>query len=262
MLFGIGNVSGVITSRVIFAVAPVIGTNLGVRQVPGEDGQAMLAFGATLIAPVRRPDPAGAADHHGRDQPDSDDVAVGGRRGIVVAVGGLGRMVLRGVGRLDMGTAVVGGIGIVVLAIVLDRLTQALHGDRASRAVASTSAAPSAQSTPPWQGWAGSPADTEPAQPVPASPGDSSEQKETGVMSSPAIESAASRCGRSSASIYRRDVGAGPKPRTSTGRAVPAHRLRVIGVADVSFQVGRGEIFCVMGLSGSNRRPWSATSTG
>jgi len=35
-------------------------------------------------------------------------------------------MVLRGIGRLDMGLAVVGGIGIVVLAIILDRLTQSL----------------------------------------------------------------------------------------------------------------------------------------
>ena len=53
----------------------------------------------------------------------------------MIAVGGLGQMVLRGIGRLDMGTAVVGGIGIVVLAIVLDRLTQALQGDRAARSV-------------------------------------------------------------------------------------------------------------------------------
>jgi glycine betaine/proline transport system permease protein len=53
----------------------------------------------------------------------------------MIAVGGLGQMVLRGIGRLDMGTAVVGGLGIVVLAIVLDRLTQALQGDRKTRAV-------------------------------------------------------------------------------------------------------------------------------
>lgn len=40
---------------------------------------------------------------------------------------GLGQMVLRGIGRLDMGLAAVGGAGIVILAIIiLDRLTQSL----------------------------------------------------------------------------------------------------------------------------------------
>jgi glycine betaine/proline transport system permease protein len=44
----------------------------------------------------------------------------------MIAVGGLGQMVLRGIGRLDMGLAALGGISIVLLAIILDRLTQAL----------------------------------------------------------------------------------------------------------------------------------------
>ena len=44
----------------------------------------------------------------------------------LIAVGGLGQMVLRGIGRLDMGLATVGGLGIVLLAIVLDRITQAM----------------------------------------------------------------------------------------------------------------------------------------
>jgi glycine betaine/proline transport system permease protein len=39
-------------------------------------------------------------------------------------------MVLRGIGRLDMGLATVGGLGIVLLAITLDRLTQALAAPR------------------------------------------------------------------------------------------------------------------------------------
>lgn len=44
----------------------------------------------------------------------------------MIAVGGLGQMVLRGIGRLDMGIATVGGLGIVMLAVVLDRLTQSM----------------------------------------------------------------------------------------------------------------------------------------
>ncbi len=48
----------------------------------------------------------------------------------MIAVGGLGQMVLRGIGRLDMGLATVGGLGIVLLAIVLDRITQAMGEPR------------------------------------------------------------------------------------------------------------------------------------
>jgi len=51
----------------------------------------------------------------------------------MIAVGGLGQMVLRGIGRLDMGLATVGGVGIVILAIILDRLTQAAGRDSRSR---------------------------------------------------------------------------------------------------------------------------------
>ena len=36
----------------------------------------------------------------------------------MIAVGGLGQMVLRGIGRLDMGLAAVGGLGIVILDLI------------------------------------------------------------------------------------------------------------------------------------------------
>ena len=42
----------------------------------------------------------------------------------MIAVKGLGNEVLRAMGRLDAGKAIVGGLGIVILAIVLDRITQ------------------------------------------------------------------------------------------------------------------------------------------
>ena len=136
MLFGIGNVSGVIVT-VIFAVAPVIRlTNLGIRQVPADVVEAMLAFGATpgqLLFKTQIPLalPTIMAGVNQTLMMSLSMVVVAS----MIAVGGLGQMVLRGIGRLDMGTAVVGGIGIVVLAIVLDRLTQALQGDRAARSV-------------------------------------------------------------------------------------------------------------------------------
>jgi glycine betaine/proline transport system permease protein len=50
----------------------------------------------------------------------------------LIAAGGLGTLVLRGISRVDMGLATVGGVGIVVLAIVLDRITQALGNGRES----------------------------------------------------------------------------------------------------------------------------------
>ena len=51
----------------------------------------------------------------------------------MIAVGGLGQMVLRGIGRLDMGLVTVGGVGIVLLAIILDRLTQSFGADTRHR---------------------------------------------------------------------------------------------------------------------------------
>jgi glycine betaine/proline transport system permease protein len=44
----------------------------------------------------------------------------------LIGAGGLGLTVYTGLGRLDVGQAFLGGLGIVLLAIVLDRITQAL----------------------------------------------------------------------------------------------------------------------------------------
>jgi len=49
----------------------------------------------------------------------------------LIGAEGLGLIVFRGIGRLDVGLAALGGIGIVLLAIVLDRITQALGDSRA-----------------------------------------------------------------------------------------------------------------------------------
>ena len=53
---------------------------------------------------------------------------------IVAMIGaeGLGLVVLQGLGRLDIGRAAVGGIGIVLLAIMHDRITQAVAEVRAA----------------------------------------------------------------------------------------------------------------------------------
>jgi len=127
MLFGIGNVPGVIVT-VIFAIAPVIRlTNLGIRQVPLDVVEAMRAFGATesqLLWKAQIPLalPSIMAGVNQTLMMSLSMVVIAS----MIAVGGLGQMVLRGIGRLDIGLATVGGIGIVVLAIVLDRLTQSM----------------------------------------------------------------------------------------------------------------------------------------
>ncbi|MER9618787.1 ABC transporter permease subunit [Mesorhizobium sp. M0207] len=126
MLFGIGDVPGVIVT-IIFSIPPVIRlTNLGIRQVPTEIVEAMIAFGASspqLLLKAQLP-VARKAVMAGVNQTllmALSMVVVAS----MIAVGGLGQVVLRGIGRLDMGIATVGGIGIVLLAIILDRLTQA-----------------------------------------------------------------------------------------------------------------------------------------
>ena len=44
----------------------------------------------------------------------------------LIGAGGLGSPVVLGLNTLDIGTAVVGGLGIVLMAILLDRITQAM----------------------------------------------------------------------------------------------------------------------------------------
>ena len=127
MLFGIGNVPGVIVT-IIFALPPLVRlTNLGIRQVRPDLIEAAQAYGASpwqLLTRVQLPlaMPSIMAGINQALMLSLSMVVIAS----MIAVGGLGLMVLRGIGRLDMGLATVGGLGIVILAIVLDRLTQAL----------------------------------------------------------------------------------------------------------------------------------------
>ena len=125
MLFGIGNVPGVVVT-IIFALPPLIRlTNLGIRQVPADPVEAAQAFGSSprqLLYKVQIPlaMPNIMAGVNQTLMLALSMVVIAS----MIAVGGLGQMVLRGIGRLDMGLATVGGVGIVLLAIILDRLTQ------------------------------------------------------------------------------------------------------------------------------------------
>jgi len=127
MLFGVGVVPGVIAT-IIFALPPIIRlTNLGIRQVQSEIVEAGYAFGATrwqVLTELEIP-LALRTIMAGLNQTLMLSLSM-----VVIAAligaGGLGLTVFTGLGRLDVGRAFIGGLGIVLLAIILDRVTQAL----------------------------------------------------------------------------------------------------------------------------------------
>jgi len=127
MMIGIGNVSGVIVT-IIFALAPLVRlTSLGIRSVNPGVVEAARAFGATprqILFKVELPlaTPTILAGLNQTIMLSLSMVVIAS----MISVKGLGNEVLRAMGRLDAGKAIVGGLGIVMLAIVLDRITQGL----------------------------------------------------------------------------------------------------------------------------------------
>ncbi len=126
MLFGLGKVPAILAT-VIYAVPPLIRlTDLGIRQVSTESLEAARAFGSTpwqtlvkVQIPLSLP-----SIMQGINQTTMMALAM-----VVIAsmIGarGVGETVLVGLQRNDPGTGLVGGLVIVILAIVLDRLLQA-----------------------------------------------------------------------------------------------------------------------------------------
>lgn len=127
MLVGIGNVSGVIVT-IIFALPPLVRlTSLGIRGVNPSVVEAARAFGATpgqILSKVELPlaTPTILAGLNQTIMLSLSMVVIAS----MISVKGFGNEVLRAMGRLDAGKAIVGGLGIVILAIVLDRTTQGL----------------------------------------------------------------------------------------------------------------------------------------
>ena len=127
VFFGIGMVPGLIATVIFVLPAPVRLTNLGVASTPTPLLEAVDAFGGTASQKLLKVELPYALPQimAGLNQTIMLSLSM-----VVIAsmisVGGLGQMVLRGIGRLDMGLATVGGVGLVLLAIFLDRLTQAM----------------------------------------------------------------------------------------------------------------------------------------
>ena len=127
MLFSVGNVAGVLAT-IIFALPPLIRlTSLGIRQVHPELVEAAQAFGATnwqVLIRVQVP-LAMSTILAGLNQTIMMALSM-----VVIAAligaGGLGSPVILGLNTLDIGRAVIGGLSIVLMAIVLDRITQSM----------------------------------------------------------------------------------------------------------------------------------------
>ena len=125
MFFGIGNVPAVI-GTIIYEVPPAIRlTNLGIRQVSAETIEAARSFGTTnrqLLIKVQIP-MAVPTIMAGINQTIMMAVAMAVIASLVGA-GGLGEDVNRALGRIEPGEALLAGLGIVFLAIIVDRITQ------------------------------------------------------------------------------------------------------------------------------------------
>lgn len=127
LFFGLGSVPGAFAT-IIFAMPPVVRlTGLGIRQVPENIIEAARSFGATprqLLFKVQLPLAL-------------PTILMGINQTIMMALsmvvvsamisaGGLGEVVLKGITQMKIGLGFEGGIAVVILAIILDRITQGI----------------------------------------------------------------------------------------------------------------------------------------
>ncbi len=125
MLFGLGRVPGILAT-VVFAMPPVVRlTALGIRQVSSEQVEAGQAFGCTSMQllwkvqlPIALPTLMAGVNQ---------TIMMALSMAIIasmVGAGGLGNEVLSSIQRLDIGLGFESGLSVVLLAIILDRLTE------------------------------------------------------------------------------------------------------------------------------------------
>lgn len=125
LLFGLGRVPAVMAT-VIYAIVPIIRlTNLGIRQVNPEIVEASRSFGATTLQTlikVQIPQ-AFVTIMAGLNQTLMMAMAMVVTASMIGAPG-LGMEVLISVNRIEVGRGLVSGTAIVIVAIILDRLSQ------------------------------------------------------------------------------------------------------------------------------------------
>ncbi|GAB6902205.1 ABC transporter permease [Kineosporia succinea] len=141
--FGVGVVPGVVATTV-FAIPPAVRlTELGIRGVDTEVVEAAHAFGAKprqILREVQIPlaMPSIMAGVNQTIMLALSMVVIAG----MVGADGLGSVVVRGISTLDVGAGFEGGLGVVLLAIYLDRLSHALSRPRRRRAPGRPASAP------------------------------------------------------------------------------------------------------------------------
>lgn len=125
LFFGLGTVPGAFAT-VIFAMPPVVRlTSLGIRQVPKDVVEATQSFGASnrqLLFKVQLPLalPTILTGINQTIMLSLSMVVIAA----MIAAGGLGEVVLRGITQMQIGLGFEGGIAVVILAIILDRISQ------------------------------------------------------------------------------------------------------------------------------------------
>ncbi len=122
-------------ATVIFATPPAVRlTMLGIQQVPGETVEAAHAFGSTFMQTLFKVElPLSLSSiRAGINQVIMLSLSMVVIAGLV-GFEGLGKPVVEGLQQLNVGLAFEGGIGIVVLAIILDRVTRGIGGGRRAK---------------------------------------------------------------------------------------------------------------------------------
>ena len=126
MLLGIGNIPAIIATT-IYALPPVVRlTSHGIRQVDKEVVEAAKSFGSTkwqTLVKVQIPQ-AMPTIMTGINQTIMMAISMVVTCSMIGATG-LGSEVIKGINRLESGRGFAAGIAIVIIAIIIDRLTQA-----------------------------------------------------------------------------------------------------------------------------------------
>lgn len=129
--FDLGVVPGAVAT-IIFAMPPAVRlTNLGIRQVPEDVMEAAWSFGSTprqALYKVQIPlaMPTILAGLNQTIMLSLSMVVISS----MIGAGGLGITVLKGITQLKVGEGFEGGLAVVILAMVLDRVTQGLGNGR------------------------------------------------------------------------------------------------------------------------------------
>jgi len=125
LFFSLGKVPGAFAT-IIFSMPPVVRlTNLAIRQVPTEVVEAARSFGSTskqMLFKVQLPIalPTILAGINQTIMLALSMVVISA----MIGSGGLGKVVLRGIQEYKIGLGFEGGVAVVILAMILDRITQ------------------------------------------------------------------------------------------------------------------------------------------